>query len=125
MHLHVTNEFERDHIASHAITEEIERKLEREFGKVTATIHVEPSPKASSNCAWELQDYSGLTSTLAALLSATFANTSSRTPSFKTAVVLAGSTSAGSLSSRQNWFERNRRARSAPSSLPPSSLTCR
>jgi cation diffusion facilitator family transporter len=42
MHLHVANEIERDHIASHAITEEIERKLEREFGKVTATIHVEP-----------------------------------------------------------------------------------
>ena len=46
MHLHVSNEFERDHIASHAITEEIERKLEREFGRVTATIHVEPSPEA-------------------------------------------------------------------------------
>jgi len=44
MHLHIANEFERDHIASHAITEEIERKLEREFGKVTATIHVEPLP---------------------------------------------------------------------------------
>ena len=45
MHLHVSNEFERDHVASHAITEEIERKLEREFGRVTATIHVEPSPE--------------------------------------------------------------------------------
>ncbi len=44
MHLHVANEFERDHIASHAITEEIERRLEKSFGKVTATIHVEPSP---------------------------------------------------------------------------------
>ena len=44
MHLHVANEFERDHLASHAITEEIERKLEKEFGKVTATIHVEPLP---------------------------------------------------------------------------------
>ncbi len=44
MHLHVAPEFERDHIASHAITEEIERRLEREFGKVTATIHVEPTP---------------------------------------------------------------------------------
>lgn len=42
MHLHVANEIERDHIASHAITEEIERKLESEFGRVTATIHVEP-----------------------------------------------------------------------------------
>jgi len=46
MHLHVANEFEHDHIVSHAITEEIERKLEREFGKVTATIHVEPSPQS-------------------------------------------------------------------------------
>ncbi len=44
MHLHVTNEFESDHIVSHAITEEIERRLEEEFGKVTATIHVEPAP---------------------------------------------------------------------------------
>lgn len=44
MHLHIANEIERDHIASHAITEEIERKLEREFGRVTATIHVEPLP---------------------------------------------------------------------------------
>jgi cation diffusion facilitator family transporter len=47
MHLHVTNEFERDHIASHAVTEEIERRLEREFGKVTATIHVEPLDAAT------------------------------------------------------------------------------
>jgi hypothetical protein len=52
-------------------------------------------------------NYSGLTSTATGLLSAAFANTSSRTPSFKTAVVLSGSTSAGGLSSRQNWFERN------------------
>ncbi len=44
MHLHIANEFERDYIASHAITEEIERRLEKEFGKVTATIHVEPLP---------------------------------------------------------------------------------
>jgi cation diffusion facilitator family transporter len=44
MHLHIAPEFERDHIASHAITEEIERRLEGEFGKVTATIHVEPLP---------------------------------------------------------------------------------
>jgi cation diffusion facilitator family transporter len=41
---HISNEFERDHIASHAGAEEIERRLEWEFGKVTATIHVEPSP---------------------------------------------------------------------------------
>jgi cation diffusion facilitator family transporter len=45
MHLHVTDEFERDHIASHSITEEIERRLEAEFGRVTATIHVEPLPE--------------------------------------------------------------------------------
>ncbi|MBO0860635.1 MAG: cation transporter [Chloracidobacterium sp.] len=45
MHLHVANEFERDHLASHAITEEIERRLAEEFGRVTATIHVEPLPE--------------------------------------------------------------------------------
>ena len=45
MHLHVANEFERDHVASHAITEEIERRLSAEFGRVTATIHVEPLPE--------------------------------------------------------------------------------
>src|SRR5262247_2201599 len=45
MHLHIEGEFERDHIASHAITEEIERRLAAEFGRVTATIHVEPLPE--------------------------------------------------------------------------------
>jgi cation diffusion facilitator family transporter len=45
MHLHIAHEFESDHIASHAITEEIERRLESEFGRVTATIHVEPLPE--------------------------------------------------------------------------------
>jgi cation diffusion facilitator family transporter len=45
MHLHIEREFERDHIASHAITEEIERRLASEFGRVTATIHVEPLPE--------------------------------------------------------------------------------
>jgi cation diffusion facilitator family transporter len=45
MHLHIESEFERDHIASHAITEEIESRLEAEFGRVTATIHVEPLPE--------------------------------------------------------------------------------
>lgn len=44
MHLHVAAEAERDHIVSHAITEEVERRLNGEFGKVTATIHVEPLP---------------------------------------------------------------------------------
>jgi DNA-binding NarL/FixJ family response regulator len=33
-----SDEFERDHIASHAGAEEIERRLKEEFGKVTATI---------------------------------------------------------------------------------------
>jgi cation diffusion facilitator family transporter len=47
MHLHVADEFERDHIASHSITEEIERRLGAEFGRVTATIHVEPLPEQS------------------------------------------------------------------------------
>jgi cation diffusion facilitator family transporter len=45
MHLHIESEFERDLIASHAITEEIERRLGAEFGRVTATIHVEPLPE--------------------------------------------------------------------------------
>lgn len=46
MHLHVSADAERDHVASHAITEEVERRLAAEFGKVTATIHVEPLPPA-------------------------------------------------------------------------------
>jgi cation diffusion facilitator family transporter len=45
MHLHVTPEIERDHIRSHAITEQVEHKLEESFGKVVATIHVEPLPE--------------------------------------------------------------------------------
>jgi cation diffusion facilitator family transporter len=49
MHLHVNSEAERDHIASHAITEEVERRLEKEFGKVVATIHVEPLETASAS----------------------------------------------------------------------------
>jgi cation diffusion facilitator family transporter len=44
MHLHIAAEVEGDHIASHAITEEVEKRLTDEFGKVTATIHVEPLP---------------------------------------------------------------------------------
>jgi cation diffusion facilitator family transporter len=44
MHLHVAADAEKDHVASHAITEEVERRLAQEFGKVTATIHVEPLP---------------------------------------------------------------------------------
>ncbi len=44
MHLHVQPEVERDHVATHDITEEIERRLEQEFGHVIATIHVEPLP---------------------------------------------------------------------------------
>ncbi len=42
MHLHLTREEQRDHISAHAITEEVERRLEQEFGRVVATIHVEP-----------------------------------------------------------------------------------
>jgi cation diffusion facilitator family transporter len=45
MHLHVKPEVERDHITTHAVTEEIERQLEQEFGHVVATIHVEPLPE--------------------------------------------------------------------------------
>jgi cation diffusion facilitator family transporter len=48
MHLHVNAEAEHDHITSHAITEEVERRLEEEFGKVVATIHVEPLPTSSA-----------------------------------------------------------------------------
>src|SRR5262245_20601643 len=44
MHLHLEHEVEQDHIVSHAITEEIESRLGREFGPVIATIHVEPLP---------------------------------------------------------------------------------
>lgn len=44
MHLHVAAEVEADHVASHAITETVEHRLADEFGKVTATIHVEPLP---------------------------------------------------------------------------------
>jgi cation diffusion facilitator family transporter len=44
MHLHLNREVETDHVASHDITEEIERRLEAAFGRVTATIHVEPLP---------------------------------------------------------------------------------
>jgi cation diffusion facilitator family transporter len=49
MHLHLAREVESDHIASHDVTEEIERKLEQEFGRVTATIHVEPLPSDAVN----------------------------------------------------------------------------
>ncbi|MGH9801491.1 MAG: cation diffusion facilitator family transporter [Blastocatellia bacterium] len=45
MHLHVAAEVEADHVASHAITEAVEQRLTDEFGRVTATIHVEPLPK--------------------------------------------------------------------------------
>jgi cation diffusion facilitator family transporter len=44
MHLHVAADVEQDNVASHAITEEVEKRLAKEFGKVTATIHVEPLP---------------------------------------------------------------------------------
>jgi len=45
MHLHVAAKLEEDHILSHAITEAVEKRLIEEFGKVTATIHVEPLPE--------------------------------------------------------------------------------
>lgn len=44
MHMHVHPHIERDHFATHAITEQVEEQLLRELGKVTATIHVEPLP---------------------------------------------------------------------------------
>ncbi len=42
MHLHVEPQIEGDHIKTHDLTEEVERRLEKEFGHVVATIHVEP-----------------------------------------------------------------------------------
>jgi cation diffusion facilitator family transporter len=48
MHLHVAADAEKDHVASHAITEEVEKRLAKEFGMVTATIHVEPLPPGKS-----------------------------------------------------------------------------
>ncbi len=42
MHLHMLPNIERDHIKTHDLTEEIERRLEEQFGNVIATIHVEP-----------------------------------------------------------------------------------
>ena len=48
MHLHVAPEAEADHVASHAITEAVEQQLADEFGRVTATIHVEPLPGGSA-----------------------------------------------------------------------------
>ncbi len=42
MHLHMQPAIERDHIKTHDLTEEIERRLEAQFGRVIATIHVEP-----------------------------------------------------------------------------------
>lgn len=42
MHLHVQPDIEHDHIKTHDLTEEVERRLEARFGNVIATIHVEP-----------------------------------------------------------------------------------
>ncbi|HEX4945410.1 MAG TPA: cation diffusion facilitator family transporter [Blastocatellia bacterium] len=42
MHLHMLPNVERDHIKTHDLTEEVERRLEESFGNVIATIHVEP-----------------------------------------------------------------------------------
>jgi len=42
MHLHIENEEDRDHVSIHNVTEEVEQRLEQEFGRVVATIHVEP-----------------------------------------------------------------------------------
>lgn len=44
MHMHVDPRIEHDHYATHAATEEVEEKLKEAFGRVTATIHVEPLP---------------------------------------------------------------------------------
>lgn len=42
MHLHVEPAIEHDHVKTHDLTEEVERRLEDRYGKVIATIHVEP-----------------------------------------------------------------------------------
>lgn len=42
MHLHIMPELQNDHIVSHDITDEIESRLAQEYGRVVATIHVEP-----------------------------------------------------------------------------------
>ena len=42
MHLHMQPNIEHDPIRTHDLTEEIERHLEARFGRVIATIHVEP-----------------------------------------------------------------------------------
>jgi cation diffusion facilitator family transporter len=42
MHLHIENEADRDHVSIHGVTEQVEQRLEQEFGRVVATIHVEP-----------------------------------------------------------------------------------
>lgn len=47
MHLHVAADYQQNHILSHQITEAIERRLAQEFGRVIATIHVEPLPRTS------------------------------------------------------------------------------
>mgnify|MGYP000988896833 CR=1 FL=1 len=42
MHLHVLPEIEHDHVKTHDLTEEVEQRLEDAYGRVVATIHVEP-----------------------------------------------------------------------------------
>lgn len=44
MHMHVDPRIEHDQHAAHAITEKVEERLKETFGRVTATIHVEPLP---------------------------------------------------------------------------------
>lgn len=42
MHLHMQPSVEPDPIKTHALTEEVEQRLEKAYGRVVATIHVEP-----------------------------------------------------------------------------------
>lgn len=42
MHLHVVPEIEHDPVKTHDLTEEVEQRLEDAYGRVVATIHVEP-----------------------------------------------------------------------------------
>ncbi|MEP7274414.1 MAG: cation diffusion facilitator family transporter [Acidobacteriota bacterium] len=45
MHMHLEPGSEQDHIAAHAITEEVEHRLGDALGRVIVTIHVEPLPQ--------------------------------------------------------------------------------
>ncbi len=47
MHMHIDPTIEHDAHRAHAVTEEVEEQLQSAFGRVTATIHVEPLDSSS------------------------------------------------------------------------------